>query len=381
MGKSKLNQRWPWLLFVTLLSSVLFFAKPIIWHNGLSDSVIYSSTMNYFKGDSKAFEAYADQAPGFGARPLWPFLAWPLSYFFSDFVAFSMVNVLFTLGTIILLYWLATHLFDEKTGLLAGLLYAMSLVPIAYSSRPLTEAGSYFFLILLIYYVEVRVKQYRLKELFGLSLLLALSLLHKESALFLLLYLALDVGYRWNLSIAIKKGFTVLVTFIISLIPVSLWKYVTGTSWFRTRVSRINRETLTWAGIPALLFRSFITFHLGWLFALYGFWKDTNKHRRSFYVKCLLAIAPLVIYAWIFAPPFSPRFAHFLFPLVIPAFAFGLQQFVKDRKLSDKWIWGIVIAYYIISYFGASLFPSSDINKDTNLLQVVWGELRRKFVF
>ncbi|MEK6964516.1 MAG: glycosyltransferase family 39 protein [Nanoarchaeota archaeon] len=381
MVKSKplWKKRGIWFILATLLSSALYFGVPIIWHNGMSDSVIYSANVDYFKGNVQTFNQYAISSPGFGARPLWPFMAWPLSYFISNYMALSFINVLLGLATVFILYALAAHLYGEKTGFLAGLLYAASLVPIAYSSRPLTEAGSYFFLILLIYYVEVRVKQYRFKELGWLSLLLALALLHKESALFLLLYLALDIGYRWNLSIAIKKGLAVVVSFGIALIPVFVWKCFTGTSWFRTRGDRINRETLTWAGIPALLFRSFITFHMGWLFAVYGIIKDKDKHRRVFYTKCFMALTPIILYAWLLAPPFSPRFAHFLFPLVIPAFAFGVQRFVKDRKLSSKWLWGIVLIYYLISYFGASLFPSSDVNKDTNLLQVVWEEVMRKF--
>src|SRR3989344_1990186 len=376
MEKSKLRKRWHWLLAVTLLSSVLFFAKPIIWHNGMSDSVIYSATVDFFKADETAFNQYAEETPGFGARPLWPFLAWPLSFFFSNYVALSLVNVLFSFGTVVLLYFLATKLYDEKTGFLAGLLYAASLVSIAYSSRPLTEAGSYFFLGLLICYVEVYVKQYRFKELWWLFVLLALALLHKESGLFLLLYLAVDGLYRFGWLRSLKKGVGVLLAFLISLFPITFWKLWTHTSWFRIRGNQLNRETLTLAGIPSLLFRSLITFHIGWLLAIYGFMKDKDKKRRMYYKKIFLAIFPMVLYAWLFAPPFSPRFAHLLFPLVIPAFAFGLQRFVKDRKLSNHWLWGIVIFYYALSYMGASLFPTQDVNKDTNLLQLILSEIK-----
>ncbi len=380
MAKSKplWKKRSIWFILVTVLSSALYFGVPIIWHNGMSDSAIYSATVDYFKGNTAAFEQYAASSPGFGARPLWPFLAWPLSYFFSNYLALSLINVLLSLATVSIIYALVTRLYDEKTGFLAGLLYAMSLVPIAYSSRSLTEAGSYFFLVLLIYYVEIYVRQYKWKELGWLFVLLALALLHKETALFLLLYLAVDGLYRFGWWKALKKGVYVLASFLISLIPVTLWMRWTNTSWFRVRGGQINRETLTLAGIPALLFRSFITFHLGWLFAIYGIVKDPDKHRRAFYTKCFLALTPIILYAWLLAPPFSPRFAHFLFPLVIPAFAFGVQKFVKDRTLSSKYLWGIVMVYYLISYFGASLFPSQDINKDTNLLDVIWNELKNR---
>jgi len=379
---TKLKQRLFWLIAITILSSLLYFGQPILWPSGMSDSGVYSWVMDYFRGQpEKILEFGQGDASSLGTRPLLPLLALPFSAFFSDYTSMAIVNLLYWIGTVILLYLLVKHLYTEKTAFITALLYSASLVPIAYNSRPLTDCGSYFFFILLIYYVEVYVRSYGAKELAWLGLVFALALLHKESSFFALVYVGVDLLYRYSILEAVKKGIGVGVTFLLALIPVTLWKNATGASWFVGRNRQASPIPLLVGSIPAFLFRTFITFHIGWIFAIYGIWQDSK--RRKYYIKCVITLILPVLLGWLTAPPYSPRFAHFLFPLVLPAFAYGLEKSANGFRqpwLRKNWVWIVIIIYYAISYFGASLFPSQDINAQTNLVQSVWEEFKNKWL-
>lgn len=114
---------------------------------------------------------------GFFLGPIYYYFMLPFLWFFRlDPVGPAVMVALFGVGTVCLLYKVGRDFFDQKTGLMAALLYALSPLVIAYSRSSWNPNLVPFFSLALIYTLWLVVEKDKWKYLFLTGLFLGIGL-------------------------------------------------------------------------------------------------------------------------------------------------------------------------------------------------------------
>lgn len=135
---------------------------------------------------------------------------------------YRLVNIVFSLGIIVLLYTLTAMLDDRKVGLIAASVFAFLPFAVYYSRTTLPEIPLVFFLLLSMYSFMRYVNQQRFWWLVCFGVTFSLALLLKPTAVFftppLIAYALL------KLPMNIRSLMPWVLTMAVSVIPLLLWR-------------------------------------------------------------------------------------------------------------------------------------------------------------
>lgn len=199
--------------------AIYMFTTPLEYPNSLESFFSIESPLN------PNFFAY-------GSLPLY------LLKIISDLVAFinplyaqyggvhlvgRMISVIFSTGTILVVYLLSKKTFDSKIALLSSFFYAIAVFPIQNSHFFTVDTPLTFFMLLTIFALAIYIKNRKLKYLVIVGILSGLSLATKISALPIIAIIALTqigiiIGKIKSFRLFFNNAVSLLLVFIITLV-------------------------------------------------------------------------------------------------------------------------------------------------------------------
>lgn len=161
---------------------------------------------------------------GFFLGPIYYYFMTPFLFLFNyNPVGPAVMVALFGIATVWLIYYISKDLFNEKVGLIASLLYAISPLVITYSRSSWNPNPLPFFSLLTVYVLYKGLKKSNLKYIFLVGILLGISMQLHYLALFLgavvFVYTLLRSYYFKKLFEGIKSLVVMFLGFLIGWSP------------------------------------------------------------------------------------------------------------------------------------------------------------------
>lgn len=137
-----------------------------------------------------------------------------------------LVSIIFSLGSVVLLYLLSKKYFGEKVGLLTALFFAIIPYNIFYSRTVLPESFIIFVTLLMFYFCIKWLEDSKLSNFILFVIFSAVSFSQKSFPLFFLL----PVGYLFwqKFKLGCFKQGNIYIWLIISFLPFLLWRWWIG---------------------------------------------------------------------------------------------------------------------------------------------------------
>lgn len=345
------------LVVITILCSLLFFG--IVY----SDSKIYIHLTRYFLGVSSN-----PPAGWLSTRPLIPLIVSPLAFFIWLPVAYGIINTLFWIGSVILMYLLTLEITRSRHIAFNASILLISNPPVLlYFCSVMLEAGSTFFALLILWLYLRSSELLNQKICYIYSLLSGIGILAKESTLPVIISILL-------LGIINKNLRKTLLYILLLIIPAVSWQMIT-TFWigenYLTHYMSAGLEysqerygALFYANIIDIL-KAFALGHfpLSILTLILGFFNLENKKQNlTFY--SLLIPALSAYFLW----PFRDlRIAVVAFYATIPLAGIGLETMIKSlttKPLLDVLspsMWRIIL--YVLNFILSILYVSHSLGR------------------
>jgi hypothetical protein len=302
------------VIAVAVICSSLF-----MWGATYSDSVTFAKTTNYLFGYEDAFRFEHRMI-----RPVTMFMAGPLVPLLGIINSFAAINVLFGVLASVMLYMFALRFYRRpKIAFYSALFFATSIPAFVFGSALLTEMPAFFATILAIYLVFRMKASHTHKQMAAYALLLAFSMLIRETSIFIVpIYFLIS---KYSEKKVLAKG---MLTIIMALA-------LTGAYYAAYNVNPLNAfkavedlgmsyENPTYYS-PKVFIMSFMGFAFLPIFAFLGFVLDSDRKRLVNYYAMFAAFLPLL--AW---PAFDIKITFTVFPLVIPLSALGIEAFAQQ---------------------------------------------------
>lgn len=232
-----LKNQYFWLVLIITLAFIVRFYKidsPIAdWHSWRQADTA-AVTRNFIKLGFNPFVPRYDDMSGaaenpivnpnsfrFVEFPVYNIATYPFYLFFGVFDKYSrLVSVLFSLGSVVLLFFICKKYLGSKTSLLTALFYSLLPFNIFFSRTTLPEPTFLFFALGMMYFVDKWISERKKRwGIFGF-IFMAVSFLIKPWAVFFvppLIY-----------SLIVQRGFKAslryLIPFVLALSPFLIWR-------------------------------------------------------------------------------------------------------------------------------------------------------------
>lgn len=285
------------------------------------DATAYQEYANYFKGN----ESLADSlSKPFTYRILTPYLASRLPY--SPLTSINIINVVFLILTVIILYFILKHLkFEENLIFLGCLLFSFSFPTFYYSVTGLVDPAVIFFITLGILFI--------LKNKWALfSITLVAGILAKESIVVIFPFLAFYLFY--NDKVNIKKKYWLLIgNFIgIMIIYLLIRSLVVGNkelNWIPTLEKFLDNIVRVRAYIAFIL-----SFGLPGILVMLFLIKNRTNPKKKIEITFLAGFyTSLAVFIYSFFSAYTDgRFIWLTYPFAIPLSLFYIQDQIKLGK-------------------------------------------------
>lgn len=311
------------LLFVLAVQSYLLYSYQYVWW----DSGVYIAMAKYF---------YSYGHSGFWENirpPLLPILIGPLFLLHLPFpISARIIVLLFSLGSLLLVYRIGKQLFNWQSGLLAAALLAASNTYLFVGSEVLSDVPSLFFALLGVYFL--------LQEHDFLSgLCLGFAFLTRFPQGFMLAVagfylLVLWIRHQETFSFAFKRGLTVLSGFV----PFVLIYFITNKVFFRSYLGPllkameiVKTAPPNFVDVKFFYFTHLFLENVLFLFAFVAFYHLLKK--KNYPTLALLAI-PVLFYFPYFAlkPSREVRYLLILLPYLYLLAGYGLREVFQKRN-------------------------------------------------
>jgi hypothetical protein len=330
----------------------------------MGDSNGYITIVHFFLGTATKLEWLQTGHWHGYLRPLIPAFASPLAMFINGALAISIVNLVFLVFGTLFTYQLTQHFTGNSFyGLLGGILYASAAPNLIWGVAVLTDGPGYAMVAFGFYWILVRHKT-TIGNSIVTGLLLAFSLLIKETTIILVFFLGIQIALDRS-----KQNWRSIMSFmlvsVIALGLASAWGIlVVGKTYLTFYNEGIVYSGGQYAGAlahPQTFLRSILgAFYLTLIFAILGFTALTESQTKD----CLRIIiaSSILLIAWSTSP--QARFSFLLFPAIIPMAAVGIRRFAAQlwqtswfRFLTIQgWMWAFTIIIVLYSNFATRPF-------------------------
>lgn len=290
------------------------------------------------------------------------------------------------MGSVILFYYFVKRLgYNKNIAFTSTILFSCSFTMLVIGTGCMTDAGAYFFSILILYYALNPIKShwksiekensileyFSFKHYIIMGLLTAIGNLIRETVIFTTLAIFIYIFFESFTTINKGKStqlmlkhlsfsvISLLISISFSLMWIVFWMRVSLLDFRTANVSPfmfIDQEV-----IEHLLFIILISFTLNYLFLFVGFIKENNKKRIDiFVIYSLVMIIPNIMQ--FYALPFSLypqyRVIFMLFPFFLPISGLGVHELCEifEKKVYLKnlnrysWYW-IFLGFYVLINF------------------------------
>ncbi|MFH1790112.1 MAG: glycosyltransferase family 39 protein [bacterium] len=173
-----------------------------------------------------------------------------IKIFKSGLFGARLPSVFFGIATVIILFYIARKIFDEKTALLVAGLGAVNCFMVAYARVSMMESTVMFFILLSLYFFLLSLENQKYLPWFGLFF--GISVMCKYTAVIsMLAYIPIIIIYRRNYLVGKKFYFSALL-FLIVISPLIIYNYYLFENFghFDFQISSLlNQDTPMWGKI------------------------------------------------------------------------------------------------------------------------------------
>lgn len=368
---NKLAKRHILLLLIILIASIIRIASIFVPHDLWWDSSVYIGMGKYIfsSGEAGLWEPN---------RPLvWPII---LGFFWKiglDPVFFGNIMAsLFSLGSIILVYFIALKVFDKKTAVLSALFFSLSPTILRFNNILFSEIPSAFFLLLGIFF-------FLKKSYLSAGMFLGISLMTRFFQFFLiapLLAYSLLLFHKEKMSF--KELAVFLAGFAAAIIPFLIVNsYLYKNPFYPFMLQTYMTRYGGWIFYQPISFyfinlakENFLTIFA--LLGIVGVFKERNSDRI---LVLALFLFPFLLYS--LERHKEMRFLITILPFLYMATSAGLAYFISYLKRCE----GYKVAAFLLIAFGLvplanskfdryddKLDPFYDYIKETNVRDGIW---------
>jgi len=332
---------------------------------------------NFFRHGINIFNAQVDWFGNFNSHwslefPLLSYLTAILYRLFGvqEFIG-RIIVILFSLGSIFILFKLAGRFFDRKTALFASLIFALSPLSIYFGRVFMPEALMMFFSIGALYFYVLFLEEENNRNFIWTLFFLMLAILIKLTSLYLVLLILFLSWLKYRQRLFGKWKLWALL--ILAVLPALIWYtrtnffildnldsfskisyYFSSKEFYKRMLERFSIFVFTPAGIP--------------LFCIGFFKKPDNRKQYLFYAWFLVLVLYLVR-----IPEFHFTHYYYQFPFVPVVSVFigrGLAM-MTNREFIKQTIFSAinqkaVIALSLILFLLCSFFSIQPFYKYNN---------------
>ncbi len=338
------------LLFVLTIGMALRFYNLAYFHHMAADESVYVQAV------FAMIRGYLPYRDVFIAHPLVYFLIeYPFIRLYPSLLMARSISVFLSLGTILLIFYIAKNLYSENVAILATALFALSSYAIYCNKLAIVENAVLFFITLSLYFFFKHYKSDCKKHLFLSGLFAGVAFISKYSATFVIIVLMLLIAVKSVKKLSFFVAFASIapLVFISSLFLFGVYPY-----WY---VQTVSLQLIRFS-LPL----SFKMFELGVYHALtlplviMAIPVMIHRKVREDAVLTALYVMPFLIMC--FGKVLFTHYFLMLTPMLCILAARGLDQyFIRPegfRKINAKLL--VVLAIFIVHLcFSSSIFVGS----------------------
>jgi len=284
------------------------------------DSPSYIMAAHFFQGRASGPSNYRL------LRPVIPFLASLLNYFFDIRTSFAVVNLTLWSASAVLMFYLGKLLTKSSySALFSSALFATAVPMLLFAGSVLTDMGGYFFIVLgILLTIKWNVPHASWKRVLLTGLVLSIGILTRESVAMVLIFAVL-----WM--ILSKSPISHIITLCIVPLAISFaWSQVLGVSYINWYVQgglafAGTHQTLTplrrIVRILGSILYSFGRYPIVLALSAVGFLQCKDRNYVKIHISILIAAA-IIVLAW---PVIDTRFSFIFFPSIFPLAGSGLE--------------------------------------------------------
>lgn len=325
------------LLFVILLVHLIFFFN---FHELWWDSGVYAAMGKYiFSLGSAGFWEHI-------RPPLLPVILGFFWVFNLNMVLFGrIIEFLFSMGAVFLLYEIAKHYFNERCALFASVIFAFSSIFFYMSFHLYTEIPAVFFVLLAVY-LFIRKKYYWSGASVGLAFLFKFP-----AGLFLIvLLIALLINKELRNTIKLSAGFVIPVLPVLILYQVfhgnALLPFIDARDAIQKVVGcNILRFKPWWQYFVWIISENSFN-----LFSVIGLIVYFKKFKKSVVLPLLCLVGPLIYFSQLHCRDY--RYLVLFIPFVAMFSGLGISYFVESFQKRKN----LIFAGLLFLILGFSVF-------------------------
>ncbi|KKN02381.1 hypothetical protein LCGC14_1118260 [marine sediment metagenome] len=286
-----------------VIASIIFTVSKYSWAIISGDFGSYLPESDYLQYLMVAEEGITSNASApFKYRILTPMLVMVLP--FDTILGFYLINLLFIfIASIVFYFYLQTFDFSKELSLIGVILFVVSHSIFYNSFLPMVDALNYLFFALIFYLLRIKKEQF-------IPIVLMIGVLNHESIL--LLGITFVLFYRGRKIIAIIVYGMVLFEFF-------LIRFMVG--FDLVRITTIVIPFYIELGILAIILFIGQTYLTTWIGVFY-------IRKDVFLRKASISYLPILLYMIIAIH--LARIIFLTFPIMIPAFLYGLKENISD---------------------------------------------------
>jgi hypothetical protein len=251
----------------------------------------------------------------------------------------KILDLVFSLIAILLLYKIAEKVFNKKTAIISTLIFSLTPIFIMHTGLILTEPLALIFGLLGVYLVLDKTKS---KKVFFAGIFLSLAFLTKFTMgiFFAAIFLTILIQ-KEKLLAKIKELFIITIAFVIPIIPYMIFNYFRYPNMFEPFISGswiITTATWLYGTGYTYYFTNFFfknPLYLLFFVYIYYFFKERewrNSNKTMFLLTSILAL----IYFTFFVPRKEPRYLLIVVPFMVLAIAQSVRILHNKLKLAKR---------------------------------------------
>ena len=346
------NKQFIILLFVVFLIHLIFLPG---FHELWWDSGVYVGMGKHLfsAGSSGLWEHIRP--------PVLPALLGFFSFLGLDVViAGRILELLFSLGAVVLFYHITKYYFNEKTALLSSAIFSFSSIFFYLSFHLYTEIPALFFVLLAVYF-------FALKRYYFSGLAVAVAFLTKFPAGMFLPILLLVLLLNKEL----KNSLKLCAGFLIPVLPVlAAYQIFYGNALLPFIEAR--EAILQVLGCNVLRFKPWWQY-IYWivsenglyLFAVVGIIAFLAKFKKQKLLPLLCLAGPLIYFSYQHCRDY--RYLVLFIPFAAMFSGFGIDYFIDKLNANKKQVFAVVLLIVLgFSVFKGVLFYIETENRETN---------------